>query len=192
MRIGVLCSANSQIPEEDKKIASRIFSSLARTNKYDLVLGGSSDSMMKDCCLIFNQYNNHTISIVAKENRQYLKSQNAQEVVIVKDTTERTKLLAEKSDVIIAMFGGIGSLREITTFIDMKREKEEQFELILYNENSHYDQIINWLYEKQKAGYLDEEILSLYQVVNSEKELFKLLKSYEEDKYERINNGKIS
>src|SRR3989344_5734685 len=128
--IYVFCSAN----EVDRKYknAAKILARLMVKNGYDLVWGGTNRGLMK---VIADEVQNNGGKLIGitvdflKQGRRL----NADEMIITKDISSRKALLFRRSNAIIMMVGGIGSLDEITELLELKKHNFHNHPVVVLN-----------------------------------------------------------
>ena len=118
--IAVFCSAND-IEEKYTKPALE-FARLMAINKYHLVWGGGNTGLMNAIASVakVNGSNLIGVSVTMLEGNIH---RDADEIIITKTLGERKATMLEKSDAIVALVGGIGTLDEITEIIELKKQK---------------------------------------------------------------------
>ncbi len=116
--ICVFCSTN----EVEKKYVdvTKQLGALIAKNHFNLVWGGGNRGLMKVIADSV-QSNGGKVFGVTVELFKGHRRMNADEMIITKDLPERKKLLLRKSDALILLPGGVGSLDEITEVIELKK-----------------------------------------------------------------------
>src|SRR3989338_92104 len=107
--ICVFCSTN----EVEKKYVdvTKQLGTLIAKNNFNLVWGGGNRGLMKVIADSV-QSNGSKVFGVTMELFKDHRRMNADEMIITKDLPERKKLLLRKSDALILLPGGVGSLDE--------------------------------------------------------------------------------
>lgn len=76
---------------------------------------------------------------------------DADEMVIAKDLSERKALLLSRSDAVVIMVGGTGTLDEATEILELKKHGKHTKPVVLLNTAGFYDGL------KQQFRRMDEE-----------------------------------
>src|SRR5699024_7516582 len=79
------------------------------------------------------------------------------ELIEVKDMHERKKLMAEKSDAIIAMPGGCGTLEELLEIITWKQLGLYLNPIIILNINSFFDPLLEMLEKAINENFMSQQ-----------------------------------
>ena len=87
------------------------------------------------------------------------------------NTFERTKSIYEKSDVLIILPGGTGTLAELFSFLEEARTQPNDKKIILYNKNNYFLEIIMLISRFIKENFNDEDIFNYLCVFNNRDEL---------------------
>ncbi len=88
-------------------------------------------------------------------------------------------MLIEESDAIIFLPGGIGTMQELFTAIEIKRSKEINKPIIIYNSNGFFDELLILLEKIYQENFADSLTSKNYHISNSI-----------EDTLEYLNNSK--
>ena len=153
--IYVFCSAN----EVDRKYknAAKILARLMVKNGYDLVWGGTNRGLMK---VIADEVQNNGGKLIGitvdflKQGRRL----NADEMIITKDISSRKALLFRRSNAIIMLVGGIGSLDEITELLELKKHNFHNHPVVVLNTDNFYEGLKNQFKRMEKDGFLTKKV----------------------------------
>jgi hypothetical protein len=83
---------------------------------------------------------------------------NADEMIITKDFPERKMLLLKKSDAIVLLPGGVGSLDEITEAIELKKHDFHFKPVVALNTDKFYEGLKIQLKRMEKDGFLTKSV----------------------------------
>ena len=92
---------------------------------------------------------------------------------------ERCKSIYDDSDIMIIMPGGTGTLSEMFNFLEELRTNEIDKELIIYNKDNYYIDIIKIINTFIKNNFNDETIFNYLKVFNDKDDLIKYIKEKE-------------
>jgi uncharacterized protein (TIGR00730 family) len=87
---------------------------------------------------------------------------------------ERKNKFLEKSDAFIISPGGIGTLDEFFEIITLKKLKQHDKEIIVFNINHFYDKMIEMIEEMGEKGFLYKQE-ELFKIADTVDEIFKHL-----------------
>ena len=116
--VAVFLSA-SDLEEKYTKPAAELGKLLAE-NKYGFVYGGSDKGLMKVMASSV-QKSGGTVIGVTMEMLKDSRKMDADEMIIATDLPERKKVMNDRSDAVIVMVGGIGTLDEATELLELKK-----------------------------------------------------------------------
>jgi len=177
MKIAIGASASNTIDEKYKEEAIKITSYLASCG-YDLIWGSGINSLMGICYDESAKQNRRIYGYTTKKYIDYIKDLPKAEHFVCEDTFELKKELFNNSDIILCLAGGIGTISEFFSFLEEIRSNDISKLLILYDENNHYDKLIDLINDMVIRTFNKENTLDFFKVVYSLSELEKVLLEY--------------
>jgi len=152
MNVAVFCSANdlSEPYVNDAKELARLLAEDGHT----LIYGGSDYGLMKVMADGVQQGGGKIVGISTSVYRKYARK-NADEMIITKTLGERKALMLERSDVIVMMIGGLGTLDETTEILELKKQSHHDKAVIILNTNNFYDGLKVLLDRMSSEGFLE-------------------------------------
>jgi len=153
--IAVFCSAQ-EVDEKYVKPA-REFARLMTKNGYHLVWGGTDKGLMK---VIADeaQAGGAKIVGVSIERYHHLARKNADEMILAKNLGERKATMLERSDAIVALVGGIGTLDELTEIIELRKTKHHDKPIVILNSEGFYEGLKVQLQKMKDDGFLKSSL----------------------------------
>jgi uncharacterized protein (TIGR00730 family) len=79
---------------------------------------------------------------------------DADEMVIAKDLAERKALLLARSDAIVVLVGGLGTLDEATEILELRKHRLHDKPVVLLNTDGFYDGLLQQLRRMEAEGFL--------------------------------------
>ena len=160
--IGVFCSAN----EVDKKYVNATvkLAKLIVENGYDLVWGGTNKGLMKVIGI--------TVEFLKQGRRM-----NADEMIITKDISDRKSLFFNRSNAIILLVGGIGSLDEVSELLELKKHNFHNHPVVVLNTDNFYAGLKAQLQRMEKDGFLTKELKELIYFAETPKQAIQYINS---------------
>lgn len=151
MNIAVFCSSND-LDEKYTKPAKELAKSLAKSG-HTMLYGGSdcglmrvmADGMQEGGAKIVGI----TIPVYSNDTRK-----NADEMIIAKTLGERKAIMLERSDAIVMMVGGLGTLDEATEILELKKQDHHNKPVIVLNTDGFYDGLQTQLERMYHEGLL--------------------------------------
>ena len=176
--ICVFCSANNV----DKKYVNATIklAKLMVKNGYDLVWGGTNRGLMK---VIADEVQNNGGKLIGitvdflKQGRRL----NADEMIITKDISSRKALLFRRSNAIIMLVGGIGSLDEITELLELKKHNFHHHPVVVLNTDNFYEGLKNQFKRMEKDGFLTKKVEEFLYFADTPKQAIDYIKNSNKD-----------
>mgnify|MGYP004689577037 FL=1 len=154
MNICIFCSANSNLPTEyfDR---TRELGAWMGANGHTLVFGGCNLGLMECVAEAVHNAKGMTVgvvpSIVEKGGRV---SEHVDVKILCDNLSDRKDLMIQRSDVIIALPGGVGTLDEIFTVLAAASIGYHNKRVILYNIDGFWNSLIAMLDDLKAHGVL--------------------------------------
>ena len=176
MKIGIFCSANEQLDPDFFTMTEELGRWLAAEG-HTLVYGGVNSGLMECVARAVKQAGGRTVGvlpqIVVKNGRL---SDYVDTEVLCENLSDRKQLMADKSDVFIALPGGIGTIDEVFTIAAAHTIGYHDKRVILYNMKGFWDDMIALLDNLQQRGMVRGEWRDYISVANSLEEISELIK----------------
>ena len=176
MKIGIFCSANEQLDPDFFTMTEELGRWLA-TEGHTLVYGGVNSGLMECVARAVKQAGGRTVGvlpqIVVKNGRL---SDYVDTEVLCDNLSDRKQLMADKSDVFIALPGGIGTIDEVFTIAAAHTIGYHDKRVILYNMKGFWDDLTAMLDRLQQRGMVRGEWRDYIAVANSLEEISELIK----------------
>lgn len=151
LNVCVFCSAN-ELPDKYTAPAEE-FAQLLATYGHTLVWGGSDVGLMK-IMADGAQAGGARIIGVSVEFLKHQSYTNADEMIIAKDLGERKAKMLERSDVLVVLVGGSGTLDEVTDVMEHKKHGHHNKPIIILNTEGFYDGLKQLLERMETDGML--------------------------------------
>lgn len=171
MKICVFCSANQQLDPAFFMATEELGRWLAQQG-HTLVYGGVNQGLMECVAKAAHEAGGQTIGvipqIVEKSGRI---SQYVDVEMLCDNLSDRKQLMADQSDVFIALPGGIGTLDEVFTIAASHTIGYHRKQVILYNVKGFWDSLLAMLDDLQQRGMVRGQWRDYISVANSLEEL---------------------
>ena len=182
MKVFIASSANLTIDEKYVNIASQV-AELFAIKKFDLMFGAANYSMMGACYEAFVKHNRKIIACTVSKYECDFKKLTKAKCIKTPDTLERFRKLYFKSDFIIILPGGIGTLAEFSSAVEEYRASSGNKRIILFNYDGYYNGLIDWMKQNIDTGFFIDDLTDCFDIVSSIDELEKIVDNY------KINYG---
>ena len=142
MNICVFCSGQ-EVDEKYEKAAEEL-GRLIGSRGHTLVWGGSNGGLMRTIADSVQKAGGKIVGISVEFLRAKARK-GADEMIFANDLPERKRLLRERSDAIIVLPGGTGTLDEISEILELKKHELPKFDFEIHidvGENGPTQQLI--------------------------------------------------
>lgn len=158
------------------------FAKLLAANNYNLVWGGTDKGLMKIVSSTVAQNGGKIIGITTEFLKDKRKK-DADEMIIAKDLPERKKLFMERSDAIIVMPGGIGTLDEVTEIMEYKKHHMYNKPVIFLNTVNFYEGLKTQMEKMEAEGFLVSSLAELVLFMDTPIEIINYLKNLKQSAF---------
>lgn len=177
MNIAVCCSSSNDINRKYLESSKRLLQLIFKGNN-NLVFGAMNSGIMGIAYRVAKQNNRKVIGIAPEIYKEDFKELDCDKEILTKNVNDRTDELINNSDILIFLPGGIGTLYELMTAIEMKRSKEFDKPIILYNDTGFFDDIIHMLDKTYAQNFTDFKVRLNYNIANDSRTVMDLLNKY--------------
>jgi uncharacterized protein (TIGR00730 family) len=158
MKICVFLSA-ADLSERYTRPA-REFAELVGKGGHTLVWGGSDTGLMKVVADGVRQTGGRLVGVSVEFLRARART-DADEMVFAKDLAERKALMLARSDAIVVMAGGLGTLDEATEILELRKHRLHDKPVVLLNTAGFYDGLTLQLRRMDEEGFLPVPLADL-------------------------------
>ena len=175
MKICIFCSANQQLDPDFFALTEELGQWLAKEG-HTLVYGGVNCGLMECVAKAVHEAGGRTIGVIPQIVEKNGRISDHVEVEIPCDNlSDRKQLMLEKSDVFIALPGGIGTIDEVFTIAASATIGYHEKRVILYNMKGFWDGLIAMLDDLQARGVIRQQWQSYITIANSLEDIKGLL-----------------
>ena len=175
MKICIFCSANQQLDPDFFALTEELGQWLANEG-HTLVYGGVNCGLMECVAKAVHEAGGRTIGVIPQIVEKNGRISDHVEVEILCDNlSDRKQLMLEKSDVFIALPGGIGTIDEVFTIAASATIGYHEKRVILYNMKGFWDGLIAMLDDLQARGVIRQQWQSYITIANSLEDIKGLL-----------------
>jgi len=177
MKICVFGSGKDEIAQIFKDEAFQLGKELAKQG-YDLVYGGSKRGLMGASASGFKCGGGHITAIVPTELNDSRMNEINDEIIVTENIPKRLEKMFEKSDILLVLPGGIGTLNEYISFVDRKRLHEIEKPIVVFNINGYYEKLFHFMDDIIEAKFMSKQEKEMYQVGNTLKEVIQIISQH--------------
>ncbi|WP_329455508.1 TIGR00730 family Rossman fold protein [Streptomyces sp. NBC_01497] len=139
---------------------AREFAELLGRGGHTLVWGGSDRGLMKVVADGVADSGGRLVG-VSVEFLAASAREGADEMVVARDLAERKALLLAKSDAVVVMVGGTGTLDEATEILELKKHGKHTKPVVLLNTEGFYDGLKRQFQRMDEEGFLPVPLTDL-------------------------------
>ncbi len=180
MKIFIGCSSSNEINKKYILNSKDYVNELLIDN--DLVFGASNSGLMGMSYKTALKNKNQVTGICPKAYKNDLNNLNCTYEILTNSISDRTTELINKSDAIVFLPGGIGTIYELFTVIECKRSGEFDKPIVIYNSCGYFDKLFEFLDYLYNEKFTDEKVKECYYISNSAKDTLKYIRKYNEVK----------
>lgn len=170
-KIGIFCSASENIDKMYFESARRIGEWIGQTGK-TLIYGGANLGLMECVARAVKENGGKVIGVVpAKLEEKGSVSTCLDEVIHTHNLSDRKDIMTEKSDILVALPGGVGTFDEIFHVIAAASIGYHQKKVVFYNEYGFYDELLKALKTLENKGFARQPFSTYYEITNTLEEL---------------------
>ncbi len=175
MKICVFCSANQQLDPDFFTMTQELGQWLA-TEGHTLVYGGVNSGLMECVAKAVKQAGGQTVGVVPRIVEKNGRISDCVDVEVLCDNlSDRKQLMADRSDVFIALPGGIGTIDEVFTVAAAHTIGYHGKLVILYNMKGFWNDLLTLLDNLQQRGMVRGQWRDYIAVANNLDEIKSLL-----------------
>lgn len=179
MNIGVFLSAADL--GERYTVPAKEFGRLIGEGGHTLVWGGSESGLMKAVADSVQEAGGRLVG-VSVTFLHHVARTNADEMVIARDLAERKAELLRRSDAIVIMVGGTGTLDEATEIMELKKHGLHAKPVVLLNTAGFYDGLELQLRRMESDGFLPVPLDELLYIADDGRDALAYLRSRLEER----------
>lgn len=174
MNICVYGSGSRKINEKYTNEAYRLGQEIA-LKEHNLVFGGGATGMMGACAKGVHDNGGKSIGIAPEWIGDFEPlCEECEKFIYVDSMDERKNKFVENSDAFIITPGGIGTLDEFFEIITLKKLKQHDKEIIVFNIDGFFNKMFEMIDEMAQNGFLYKQT-EIYKIANSIDEIFEYL-----------------
>jgi len=149
------------------------------TNGYNIIFGGGSNGLMGVLADSAIQHDGYIIGVITEQlNDIEVGHPGLNEMVIVDTMHERKKLMAEKSDAIICLPGGVGTWEEFFESLTWNQLGLQSKPIILLNIENYYSTLKAFVEHAVTEGFLPKSTSKELLFVNSVEDALEEIKHF--------------
>lgn len=142
---------------------------------HKLVFGGGDTGIMGACVRGIHDNGGKSIGIAPEWMEEFEPlCKECDKFIYVDSMDERKNRFVENSDAFIIAPGGIGTLDEFFEIITLKKLKQHNYEIIVFNIDGFYDKMFEMIDKMAEKGFLYKQ-KEIYKTANSIDEIFEYL-----------------
>lgn len=187
MNIAVCCSSSNDINRKYIE-SSRILLKQIFKQDNNLVFGAMNSGIMGIAYKTAKKFNRKVVGIAPEIYKDDFKELDCDTEILTKSVNNRTEAIIDNSDVLLFLPGGIGTLYELIAAVEMKRSKEFNKPIIVYNETGFFDDLLQMLNKVYQKNFTGPNVRLSYNIANDYRVVMDLLSKFKSKEKEEILN----
>ncbi|MCE9541177.1 TIGR00730 family Rossman fold protein [Candidatus Kaiserbacteria bacterium] len=175
MNICVFCSANDVA--EHYTASAKELATLIAEGGHTLVWGGSNKGTMKAIADAAQDAGGKIVG-VSVEMLKAAARPNADEMIITANLGERKAMLLERSDALVVLPGGIGTLDEVTEILELKKHHMHEKAVVFLNTGGFYAGLKIQLERMEEENFLTRPLPELAFFADTPEETMRYIATY--------------
>src|SRR3989338_122051 len=172
MNICVFCSGQ-EVDEKYREAAEELGKQMG-SRGHTLIWGGSNGGLMRTVADAVQSAGGKIVGISVEFVRAKAR-EKADEMVYATDLPERKRLLRERSDAIVVLPGGTGTLDEITEVLELKKHGFYKKPIVFLNTDNFYEGLLIQLEKMESEDFLARPLKELALFAKTPREVIKRL-----------------
>ena len=154
-------------------------------NGYNIVYGGSRLGLMYASASAVKKTGGKIIGIMPEKlaNMGCANPEDCDEFILTPGMRERKAKLDEKSEAIIALAGGYGTLEELSELIVQKQLGYNNKPIVILNTDGFYDKLIEFFETIIDRKFANSDTCNLYYVAQTPEDAINYIKNYIPQKF---------
>ena len=180
MNIFVGCASRNTNNPDYNNVAEKLGDYIV-SHKHNLVFGGCEYGLMGKLYEKVKQTESKIFITIAEAYKSDLDNLIYTEAFLTQTVNERKDSFIRISDVLVFLPGGIGTIDELMTAIETRRNHEHDVPIIIVNINEFFDHQLSMLEKIYAEEFADEKNRNMYVVCSSFEELTAELENVHSD-----------
>lgn len=173
----VFCGASNAIDKTYLEVGKTFGKMLVKEN-IQLVYGGGDCGVMGAVANSVLQDKGYVTGVFPRSLKD-LESEHASlsEIIMVESMHERKRIMFERSDAIVVLPGGFGTMDEMFEIITWRQLRFHNKKIIILNHKGYWNTLISLMDNIIENGFARDEVRTFYTIVETPEEVIKVLKS---------------
>ncbi|MGI6343307.1 MAG: TIGR00730 family Rossman fold protein [Bacteroidales bacterium] len=177
--ICVFCGSSSGSNPMYVKKAGELGEYLAKNN-ITLIYGGSKLGLMQTLADAVLENNGEVIGIMPKDLIKFnIAKKDLTQFIEVDNMHERKQIMIEKSDAVIALPGGLGTLDELFEIISLNQMGITSKPVALFNILGYYNKLLDFIKFSISQKFIKEEYVNQLIISDNISEIFENISNFE-------------
>lgn len=174
----VFCGASNAVPGTFLDVG-KTFGGMLVENSIKLVYGGGDCGIMGAVANAVLREKGYVTGVFPRSLKD-LESEHASlsEIIMVESMHERKRIMFERSDAIVVLPGGFGTMDEMFEIITWRQLRFHQKPIVILNHQGYWNPLIRLMDSIIDTGFAREEVRSFYHVVETPEAVIDALKNW--------------
>tara|TARA_Y100000991_G_scaffold212797_1_gene197498 strand:+ start:1252 stop:1803 length:552 start_codon:yes stop_codon:yes gene_type:complete len=174
----IFSGSNKPSSFEEIKIDLEKIARNLKKDKYSVWYGGGETGLMGIIPYNFHLKGGEVFSVDAKQFVEIYGSASFGKTYVMDTFNERQQGLLNSGDIFLCLPGGIGTLSELFDVLVNIDVNKKDFKIILYSYNNFYKNIIEFLEDKKREGFIKSRVLENIIIYDNSKDIIDFFDKY--------------
>jgi uncharacterized protein (TIGR00730 family) len=176
--ICVYCSSSSRLPEVYVQAARDLAAEMTASG-YDLVYGGADVGLMGLVASEVQRLGGRVLGVIPEKlKNKGLAWEGMDACVVTSDMRDRKRVMDEKSDAVITLPGGFGTLEEVLEMLTLKQLQYHNKPIVLLNIAGFFDNLLALFKRTFAENFARPEYEHLYYVAANARDAVRYIREY--------------
>ena len=180
--ICVFCSSSDKVDSRYFDLAREMGSEIGKRG-YTLVYGGAGIGLMGSVARAAKEQDAEVIGVLPEHmNARGITFDGADHIILTRDMRERKTVMEAKSDALIALPGGFGTLEETLEILTLKQLHAHNKPVVIVNAHGFYQLLLDLFEQLYEKSFARPELRESYHVVSDAPEALDYIEAYQPKK----------
>lgn len=180
--ICVFCSSSDRVDSRYFEMAREIGTEIGKRG-YTLVYGGAGIGLMGSVARAAKEQDAEVIGVLPENmNARGITFDGADRIILTRDMRERKTVMEAKSDALIALPGGFGTLEETLETLTLKQLHAHNKPVVIVNVHDFYQPLLDLFEQLYEQSFARPELRDSYHVVSDASGALDYVEAYQPGK----------
>ncbi len=177
--ICVFCSSSDRVDSRYFELAREMGSEIGKRG-YTLVYGGAGIGLMGSVARAAKEQGAEVLGVLPEDmNARGIAFDGVDRIILTRDLRERKAVMEAKSDALITLPGGFGTLEETLEILTLKQLHAHNKPVVIVNAHGFYQPLLDLFEQLYEQSFARPELRDSYHVVSGASEALDYVEGYQ-------------